>query len=461
MKKFTQHKKFIIAAIIAIIIISMLVICITQFTSSANSSTKTSTKQTLALSYIKEAEATDIAPIEDKIFQNNRDKLIFADEISQEKLFQNLVNLGTVILGDSRAMGFSEFNFMDRSRVIADIGWSIYMIPSILPQLIQLNPRNIVVSCGLNEMPFVLSPSEFEQSNASYVADLSYCLGLIKSTLPDAKIYYSSILPVQDFLLAERPGYAIIPSRNEAIKKMCDSEGYTFIDMTSYAQANSHLYASDGIHIGTAFYPIWGRVILNAVTANEGGGSIDAMTDDIVWATLEQLGLVIAGDSRGAEFSAFGFYPQYLNFSGYSKTIYNIPEIYDRVASSKPRILLLCYGVNDLGLYGGYGVEKYMKDLHGFVNELKAISPNTKIFINSIPPSLASEYERAPNWALAYPWNEYNEAYCKEHGLNYINTTAICDAHQDLYRGDGVHFKPEFYPIWARTILKAILKNAN
>ena len=48
-----------------------------------------------------------------------------------------------------------------------------------------------------------------------------------------------------------------------------------------------------------------------------------------------------------------------------------------------------------------------------------------------------------------------------DNGINYINTTEICDSHQHLYRGDGVHFKPDFYPIWARTILKEILKHEN
>lgn len=461
MKKFTKHKKFIIAVIVVIIILSMIVMCITQFTSSKGSSSKTSTKQTLALSYIKAAEATDISPIENRIFENNKDHLIYADEISQEKLFLNLGKLGTVILGDLRALGFSSFNFMDPARVLADANWTIQNISSLVPKLKELNPRNIIITCGVNEIPTTLNPNEFDKTNSSYVSDLSYNMGLIKKALPDSKIYFSSILPVTDGVLNNCPGYSIIPGRNDAIKKMCDNDGYRFLDMTSFAKANFHLYGDDGIHLLPEFYPSWGRAILNAVTAEEGGGSVDAMSDDQVWSMLEQLGLVIAGDSRGAEFSAFGFYPQYMNFSGYSKTIYNIPEIYDRVASAKPRILLLCYGVNDLGLYGGYGVEKYMNDLHGFVNTLHEISPNTKIFINSIPPSLASEYERAPNWALAYPWNEYNEAYCKEHGLNYINTTALCDAHQDLYRGDGVHFKPDFYPLWARTILKAILKHEN
>lgn len=459
MKKLVKHKKFIIVVIVVIIILSMLVMCIPNLTSLTGSSTKSSTKQSLALSYIKQAEGIDISPIEDKIFENNREKLIYADEISQEKLFPKLIDLRTAIIGDARAYGFSAFGFMNSSNVFADANWTINKIPDILSQLKTLNPRNVVVSAGLSELSPALNESEFEVNNKEYIELLSYYLELIKGTLPDANIYLTSVVPVLDFVIDKSPGYAIIPSRNEAVKKMCAANGYTYIDMKSTAAANSNLFASDGINLLEDFYPIWGRVILNAVTEKEGGGSVDAMSDDQVWATLEKLGVVISGDSRGAEFSAFGFYPLYLNFSGYSKTIYNIPEIYDRVASAKPRILLLCYGVNDLGLYGGFGVEKYMSDFHGFINKLKELSPNTIIYVNSIPPSLASEYERAPNWALAYPWNEYNEAYCIEHGINYINTTEICDAHQDLYRGDGVHFKPSFYPIWARTILREILKH--
>ncbi len=459
MKKLAKHKKFIIIVIVVIIILSMLVMCIPSLTSPTDSSSKSSTKQSLALSYIKQAEGIDISPIENKIFENNREQLIYADEISQEKLFPKLSALRTAIIGDARAYGFNAFGFMDSSNVFADTSWTIDKIPNILSQLKSLNPRNVVVSTGLNELPYNLSESEFTESNNKYIETMKYYLGLIRDTLPDANIYLTSVVPVLDFVVAKHPRYAIIPSRNAALKKFCSAEGYTYINMEPTTKANSNLYSTDGMYLQPDFYPIWGRLILNAVTEKEGGGSVDAMSDDQVWAMLEKLGVVISGDSRGAEFSAFGFYPLYLNFSGYSKTIYNIPEIYDRVASAKPRILLLCYGVNDLGLYSGFGVEKYMSDLHNFVNKLKEISPNTIIYVNSIPPSLASEYERAPSWALAYPWNEYNEAYCIEHGINYINTTEICDAHQDLYRGDGVHFKPDFYPIWARTILKEILKH--
>ncbi len=462
MKWFSKHKKFIIAVIVIIIVLAMIIAGIAGMVSPSPNSSKTkSTKDNLALSYIKTAEAVDISPIEDTIFENNRQRLIYADEIAQEKLFQNLAELGTVIFGDSRAEGFSVFGFMDSSRVFSGVGWGIYNIPNILPKFKALNPRNIVVSCGLNEIPYQMSESDFANSNERYVADTSYYLGLIKEQHPDANIYLTSIVSVQDFVVANRSGYAIIPSRNKALEKMCDNEGYTFIDMTAYCKANSNLYGADGMHFFPDFYPGWGRVLLNSITQQEGGGNVDSMEDNQVWATLEQLGVVIAGDSRGAEFSAFGFYPQYLNFSGYSKTIYNIPEIYDKVASSKPRILILCYGVNDLGLYGPFGVEKYMNDFQGFIDKLKEISPNTKIYVNSIPPSLASEYERAPSWALSYSWNDYNEAYCKEHGINYINVTKICNEHEDLYRSDGVHFMPDFYPLWARTILKEIFKNEN
>ena len=459
MKNWKLHKTFIKVAIVVCLILAAIV-AIIYFTSKKPESKKISNEKSAAtLSYIKELESIDVAPIENQIFENNKQKLILEDDIAPDKVFRNLTDLGTVILGDSRASGFSEFNFMDRSRVLATIGGSIYNIPSFMPELQNLNPKNIIISYGLNEIPYYMDPAAFAESNKTFVNELLFYMSNLKAQFPNANIYFSSILPVTDAVVAERSGYAIIPSRNAAIEKMCKENGFHFIDITPYANANIHMYGADGMHVFPEFYPIWGKVLLNAVTNRESVGKVDDMTDDEVWAMLEHYNVVLAGDSRGAEASAFGFYPQYLNYSGYSRTIYDIPLIYDNVATYKPRHLILCYGVNDLGLFGGFGVEKYMTDLHNFVNQLKEISPTTTVYINSIPPSLPSEYDRAPNWALAYPWNEYNEAYCKEHGLNYINITSLCDAHQDLYRGDGVHFQPAFYPLWARTILKEVMKH--
>lgn len=446
-------KLMVIAAVI-----SGICALVIHFSNKPASAGSVNTEALRTASLIKNLESADFAPIEDKIFEAKRSAIV-SNDIDTENAFLTLSKLDTVYIGDSRVVGFSSFGYVDASRVLANTSWSILEIPAVIPALDNINPKNIIVSFGLNEIGHQLDTPVYYTTNELYVSDLSKYLHLIQEHAPNAKIYFSSIMPVTEATLAASPGFSVIPGRNEAIKAMCKQEGFGYIDMTETANSHKELYHEDGIHFQSEFYPYWGAQILDSILYNETGGRVDSMTDDEVWAKLQEYNVVISGDSRGAEFSAFDFYPFSLNLSNYSRTIYNIPETYDGIASIMPRNLVLCFGVNDLGLYSEYGVEQYTSDLLGFVDTIRQLSPATKVYVNSIPPSLPSEYSRAPSWALAYPWNEYIENVCKENGIYYINITDICDAHPELYRGDGVHFKPDFYPLWARAILKEVIKH--
>ena len=44
---------------------------------------------------------------------------------------------------------------------------------------------------------------------------------------------------------------------NEAIKDMCKSLNIEYIDNTSILYDNPDLYAGDGVHVTSAYYPIW------------------------------------------------------------------------------------------------------------------------------------------------------------------------------------------------------------
>ena len=69
-----------------------------------------------------------------------------------------------------------------------------------------------------------------------------------------------------------------------------------------------------------------------------------------IWPTLANYGLVFCGDSRGIGFTTEGYVDYAYNVSNYSRTIYNIPDYYDIFREMQPRMILLCYGINDLGL---------------------------------------------------------------------------------------------------------------
>ena len=182
---------------------------------------------------------------------------------------------------------------------------------------------------------------------------------------------------------------------------------------------------------------------------------------DRIWPTLVEYGLVFCGDSRGIGFTTSGFVDYAHNVSNYSRTIYNIPDYYETFKEMQPRMILICYGINDLGLYQWKGKEAYTEDLANFVYALRELIPGVDVYVNSIPQCLPSEYERGPAWALIPEWNEYIKDYCKEHDIHYVDISDLCDAHPEMYDIDGVHFYPEFYPLWGMRIVQTIIENEN
>ena len=180
-----------------------------------------------------------------------------------------------------------------------------------------------------------------------------------------------------------------------------------------------------------------------------------------VWTFINESNLIFCGDSRGIGFTVEGYVDYNHNVSNYSRTIYNIPDYYDTLKERNPHYIVICYGINDLGLYQWEGKEKYTEDLANFVYTLRELIPGVDVYVNSIPPSLPSEYERGPAWALIPEWNEYIRNYCSEHDIHYVDISDLCNAHPELYDVDGVHFFSEFYPMWGMRVVTTIIENEN
>ncbi len=178
---------------------------------------------------------------------------------------------------------------------------------------------------------------------------------------------------------------------------------------------------------------------------------------DQIWPMFNDMNIVISGDSRGVGFSAYEYVDYNHNISQISKTIYNIPENYELLQALNPNIIIYTYGINDLGLYGQYGVTQYITDLQIFVDTTRELIPGVDVYINSIPPCLPSEYARSPVWAEIPAWNVIIKQYCENHGIHYIDIQDLCDSHPEMYNDDGVHFHDEFYPLWGMEIITQII----
>lgn len=188
-----------------------------------------------------------------------KEKKLAELEAGEESAIWSLFD-NAVIIGDSRVVGFSFWEFLPESRALAQGGGMITDIPVYLDQLSALQPHNVFLAFGLNDYGIENWPI-VEDYIEVYVENVN----LLKEVLPDAEIYVNSTLAaVGEGLYASRQ-YSRIDEYNAGLRAMCEREGYHYIDNDFIGLEHADLYQEDGLHIQQELYPIWARNMLKEV----------------------------------------------------------------------------------------------------------------------------------------------------------------------------------------------------
>lgn len=196
--------------------------------------------------YIQQEEAGDVAAIEAKISQLEAQDNNGEDTRSLKEKF-----MGTVVVGDSITEGFAEYDVLNASSVVAQIGVHLTELDDMIAKVKELSPGIVFLSLGMNDV--TATNGDTEQFTSEYKAVIEK----FQEEVPDAHIFVNSIFPVQDSALSEEAALASIPQYNEALQTLCESMSVGYIDNTDLVQ--DQYYEQDGIHFKSEFYPIWGE----------------------------------------------------------------------------------------------------------------------------------------------------------------------------------------------------------
>lgn len=169
-----------------------------------------------------------------------------------------------VILGDSRAVGFYYYDFLDKSRVLAGSGDTILKIGEHMSEIVALQPKYIFLCYGLNDISIGIWSTKEE-----YVADLLDYIADLRENLPDAVIVVSSILPARDPAFELSSKWYQIPDFSAAIAEACGEIGVVFVDNTEICDTYADYWQPDGIHVRPEFYPYWARNLIVGIIRNE------------------------------------------------------------------------------------------------------------------------------------------------------------------------------------------------
>ena len=162
----------------------------------------------------------------------------------------------TLILGDSRTEGFILYGLLDTSQIICERGADIHSIEENMDTLVNLNPQNLILSYGLNDViAYGGDVERFEENYRSILESL-------KANLPQTRIFINSIFPVRENALEKNSSFQYIGDFNEALGRLCAEMGLGYIDNSGICETYADLYEPDGIHVSKEFYWEWMKEII-------------------------------------------------------------------------------------------------------------------------------------------------------------------------------------------------------
>lgn len=171
----------------------------------------------------------------------------------------------SAFVGDSLVEAFSVYGYLDASSVVAKVGARVGTAEEEVKRLINLNPQMIFLAYGINDLLIYDTPEKFVKTYQAIIEE-------IRKGLPNAKVYVTSIFPVQDETAANQPELSLqrVEAFNEALKRMCEALEIGYLEVSPYI--TDEFYEPDGIHMIARFYPIWMTVVKEYIESQEVDG---------------------------------------------------------------------------------------------------------------------------------------------------------------------------------------------
>ena len=181
-----------------------------------------------------------------------------------------------VLLGDSRAVGFSYYGFLESRRVLAQSGATILSIPAHYGELKSLNPAYVIFCFGLND-----AESSRWPDGEKYAEDLMGYIEEIREFLPDAKFIVSSVLPTTNKTMERSPQWKRLELYNASLQVVCPEHDVVFVNNDGIsAEYIDTLWAPDGVHVDSAFYVYWANNIFDGMMRSRAAAAGLAQEDE-------------------------------------------------------------------------------------------------------------------------------------------------------------------------------------
>lgn len=228
-------------------------------------------KSSYGKDYLVQLENKSLDEVEDKI-ESYRNEILAASntkenestdigDINYAKYYEN-----TVFMGDSITEALSEFALLDDYNVICNKGDTVVKAMQNIEKLQGINPKNLVLLYGMNDVIEFDSNLSGQDSN-TFKEKYIELINSIKEVLPRTNIYLVS--PLSVMANAVDTNYRLTNENlNEfrlKVSEVANATGCTYIDLASMVEGKDYLHEQDGIHYKYDFYQIWLNYLTNYI----------------------------------------------------------------------------------------------------------------------------------------------------------------------------------------------------
>ena len=159
-----------------------------------------------------------------------------------DELRSTLVENNAYAIGDSMIEGMNDGQYVNTENLIFRRGCGTYDSFDLFERAINLQASIVWVQLGLNDMD--MFHGDVEQFRNNYRELILY----LQENLPDCRIFLCNINPISEDACRRHPQYEYADVYNQVIMELCEELGVTFVDNTTLVLGHPELWDTDGIH---------------------------------------------------------------------------------------------------------------------------------------------------------------------------------------------------------------------
>lgn len=157
----------------------------------------------------------------------------------------------SIVIGDSLTEGLTVYGWLSGTQVFSKIGASVMFGDDLFIKAAKTYPKNAFFAFGMNDM------GNYSGDDTAFIKQYERMISIFKKESKDTNIYICSISTPTKAAIKDNKTIGDYNKFNKAIEQMCKSKNITYIDTSKILPDNPELYAEDGIHADTKYYPIW------------------------------------------------------------------------------------------------------------------------------------------------------------------------------------------------------------